>query len=92
MLVKSFIKLTPGYGTAILHSHSLVHRGRERGKKKSARGGGGGGNFYWYIQGEPLWRREAWSPKPCKGLAICRAKAIPSFLTKLFIYSIIFVL
>jgi len=30
--------LTPGYGTAILNSHSLVHRGRGRGKKKSARG------------------------------------------------------
>ena len=64
----------------------------EEGKRRVQGEGGGGGNFYWYTQGDPLWRREAWSPKPCKGLAICRAKAIPSFLTKLFIYSIISVL
>ena len=63
----------------------------EEGKRR-VQGEGGGGWKFWYTQGEPLWRREAWLPKPCKGLAICRAKAIPSFLTKLFIYSIIFVL
>ena len=39
---KIFIKLTAGYRTAILHSHSLVHRGKGRGKKKSAMGVGGG--------------------------------------------------
>ena len=52
----------------------------EEGKRRvqgEGRGEGGGGNFYWNTQGEPLWRREAWSPKPCKGLAICWAKAIP---------------
>ena len=37
---KIFIKLTAGYRTAILHSHSLVYRGMGRGKKKSVRGRG----------------------------------------------------
>ena len=54
------------------------------GKRRVQLGGGGSENFYWNTQGEPLWTREAWSPKPCKGLAICRAKAVPSFLSYLF--------